>query len=173
MHIEEHHFLVDGWVPNNPYYPLLHYKKLPIRGMPLGEPNASAKFVVAHFAKNGWVSGWVDGIYPFQHYHSTAHEVLANIADAVDVQFGGQYGPIVSFGTGDVVVIPAGVGHCRKSSPRNLSIIGAYPAGQGCDLKRATRSDFASAQQAISKVPRPSMDPVTGLSAPLNAHWSG
>ena len=53
----------------------------------------------ALFARNGWLGAWVDGIYSFHHFHSTRHEVLANIRavplpDADPVQ--GPDGPLTA-----------------------------------------------------------------------------
>lgn len=28
------------------------------------------------FRKNNWTNSWRNGLYPFHHYHSTAHETL-------------------------------------------------------------------------------------------------
>jgi uncharacterized protein YjlB len=88
------------------------------------------------------------------------------------VQFGGASGPVLVFRRGDVVILPAGTGHCRMSSPAHLEIVGAYPLGQeDWDLRRDTPADYAAAVAAIPTVPVPAQDPVTGEADPLRSHW--
>lgn len=160
----------DGRVPNNPALPLLIYARAFLRDdAPLAPGD-----VIEIFASNGWSGAWVNGIYPFHHYHACSHEVLANLGDAVEVQFGGEAGPVVTFEPGAAVVIPAGGGHCRVSNTGELLIVGAYPEGQeSWDLKRADNpADYAVAKDQIALVPRPGRDPVTGTESPLLDHWS-
>lgn len=159
----------DGEVPNNPSLALLIYRSvLAGEGMP-GDAEAALDL----FSRNGWAGGWVNGIYPFHHYHARAHEVLANLGDPVAVQFGGARGPRVNFQPGDVAIIPAGCGHCRKSDPGRLVIVGAYPRGQEAwDLKRATARDYAAALLEIPRVGLPATDPVFGDAGPLLDYWS-
>lgn len=157
----------DGQVPNNPHLPLVVYRKA-------FEPGSTAEAAIELFANNGWQGAWVNGIYDYHHYHARAHEVLANLGAAVMVQFGGRSGPIVEFEQGDVVVIPAGGGHCRLSSGSSLTIVGAYPAGQeNWDLKRGDRpSDYPAAHAEIAAVALPVLDPVTGRpDEGLLEHW--
>jgi uncharacterized protein YjlB len=74
---------------------------------------------------------------------------------------------------GDVVLIPAGVGHCRLDMSGDLSVVGAYPEGQEADLRRDTAGDFRGAAEHIAKVPPPQRDPVTGAAftvAPASGH---
>lgn len=160
----------DGCVPNHPHYPLLIYHKAFLE---VGAPS-STQNVISTFKANGWQGAWVNGIFPYHHYHACAHEVLANVGDPVTVQFGGASGPVLTFETGMAVVIPAGGGHCRVSSPANLKIVGAYPRGQeNWDLKRAeSPADYAVAKAEIAQVACPERDPIAGVTGPLLEYWA-
>jgi len=43
---------------------------------------------------NEWGGSWRDRIYPYHHYHNTAHEVLAVFSGSAKVQLGGELGTI-------------------------------------------------------------------------------
>ncbi len=167
MDVEAIELRDDGRVPNNPDLALVVYRGALAREM---EPAD----VIRLFGGNGWRGGWVNGIFPYHHYHARSHEVLANVGAAVTVQFGGEKGPVVSFEAGDVVVIPAGGGHCRVSSGGGLVIVGAYPVGQeDWDLSRADNpADYARAHDEIARVALPLLDPVTGQRGPLLDLWA-
>lgn len=169
MDIDQFLFEDDGTVPNNPECPLLLYHDVFLRDGAV----LSSEAVIDAFEQNGWSGAWINGIFPYHHYHARAHEVLANVGAPVEVQFGGPSGVAVTFPTGAAVVIPAGVGHCRLSGERGLKIVGAYPAGQeGWDLKRADNpAHYAQAKQEIAQVACPDKDPVTGTQSPLGDHW--
>jgi uncharacterized protein YjlB len=152
----------DGVVPNNAVLPLKIY-----RGAFETEAARDPAHIIAHLAANGWGGAWINGIYDFQHYHATAHEVLVIAAGSADVQFGGPSGPVLTVAAGDAVLIPAGVGHCRTSHAPGLVVIGAYPAGQeNPDLRRATTADRTAALALIPHVARPGCDPVLGGGPP-------
>lgn len=148
----------DGLVPNNARVAVRLYSGLP----EAGGPEPEARFI-ARFAGNGWGGAWVDGIYPFHHYHATAHEVLGIARGWAEVQLGGSQGPRLRLVAGDAVLVPAGVGHCRLAAASDLSVVGAYPPGQEApDLKRATAADRATALALIGRVADPARDPVLG-----------
>ena len=160
-----HHLSDDGIVPNNAELPLVLYRGALSSG--------DARQVLALFAFNQWAGGWVDGIYDFQHYHSNAHEVLGIVEGSASVQFGGAGGPVLTVAAGDVIVIPAGVGHCRTSDDHRLVVVGAYPHGQeNVDLMRASVADREAAKHRIRTVALPGADPVYGTTGPLIAIWS-
>ena len=156
------HFAPDGFIPNNPILPIVCYRAV----LDLGARDVE-RSIIRHFAGNGWGDAWINGIYPFQHYHATAHEVLGIARGRARVQFGGPHGPELEVAAGDAVLIPAGVGHCRLDMSRDLSVIGAYPEGQSADLRRDTASDHQGAATRIAAVPRPRLDPVTGAAFTL------
>ena len=158
----------DGLIPNNAKLPLVFYRQaLALEGLS-GEPEHAFE---ALFKANGWLGAWVDGIYDFHHYHSTAHEVLGIAKGGATVQFGGPQGPIIELEAGHAVVIPAGVGHCLIEA-EDLVVVGAYPEGQDWDLCRATEADRAKALENIPWVPLPRLDPVFGPDGPVLALWT-
>jgi len=153
--VESYRLTDDGLVPNNPELPALVYRRAFGAG-------AGASAIEAHFQRHGWANAWVNGIYPFHHYHATVHEVLGIASGAAKVQFGGPSGPILELAAGDAVLIPAGVGHCRIEATSDLCVVGAYPDGADWDLVRATPEARAAALRQIATVAAPRSDPIFG-----------
>jgi uncharacterized protein YjlB len=158
---EPHRFEPDDAIPNS-RFPLLLY-----RGAVPADPAAIERI----FARNNWSNGWRNGVFPFHHFHPDAHEVLGIAAGSATVRFGGPHGSDVAVQAGDVVVIPAGVGHCRVDASPDLLVIGAYP--EGCDYD-TSRPDPAHAEQRrrqAEAVPVPQTDPIAGTDGPLPRLW--
>lgn len=163
--IEAYRFTADGGVPNNPMLPLLIYRGV----LPTTEDPAGS--FEALFARNGWGNGWRNGVYDYHHFHTTAHEVLGIARGEVTVRFGGENGRAVTLRAGDVVVIPAGVGHKNEGASRDLLVIGAYPAGQDWDICPAKPGERDCAAEDMSRVELPASDPVYGAKGPLIERW--
>ena len=162
---DAHVFRPSGRVPNS-RWPVLVYS---------GAAGASAPALEALFRGNGWSNSWRNGIYPFHHFHSTAHEVLGIAAGRVRVLLGGEAGDILELKAGDVAVLPAGTGHKRIEGSPDLLVVGAYPAGRDWDLVRADEIDaqgYEAALTRIAAVPRPASDPVAGPDGPLLRLWA-
>ena len=156
----------DAEIPNNARLPLLVYPD----SVRLSEHDPASVFEQL-FASNEWVGCWRDGIFPFHHYHSTAHEVLGIYSGSAVARFGGENGVTVTLNPGDVVIIPAGVGHKKLSSSRGLGVVGAYPSGQQPDMCRALQGSCRRAAQQVARVLVPECDPVHGPGGPMCAHW--
>lgn len=136
------------------------------------EPRAAdAEAFEAMFERNGWEPAWRSGIYPFHHYHSTAHEVLGVASGRARVMLGGAQGREFDLAAGDVVVLPAGVGHKLLEASGDFLVVGAYPPGQDWDLKRGEPGERPGADRNIAAVPHPATDPVSGLDGPLTELW--
>jgi uncharacterized protein YjlB len=126
---------------------------------------------MALFARNGWLGAWVDGIFPFHHFHSIAHEVLGIVAGTAAVVLGGPGGRRVEVAPGDVLVLPAGTGHCNAGSSADLLVVGAYPNGMRYDLRRGDPAERDEVLANIAAVPLPDTDPVHGAGGPLAEIW--
>jgi uncharacterized protein YjlB len=159
-------FADDGTIPNNPTLPFLVYPGA--LNLPPADPAAACEAV---FAANDWGGSWRAGIYPFAHYHSTAHEVLGICRGAAKVRFGGDAGVVLTVSAGDVVVIPAGGGHHNLGASGDLLVVGAYPQGQRWDLCLGLPGERPQALDNIARVPLPAADPVYGTDGPLAEHW--
>jgi uncharacterized protein YjlB len=156
----------DGSIPNNPRLPLLVYQGA--LNLPAQNP---AGIIEDIFAANQWGSSWRNGIYTFHHYHSTAHEVLACYSGSVEVKMGGESGITLSVKKGDVIIIPAGVGHKNLGNSSDFRVVGAYPPGPGWDMNTGNPDERPQADENIARVPLPPTDPIFGSTGPLVEHW--
>lgn len=149
-------------------------------------PNSSLPVLVYHgveaahdapeceqlFARHGWLGAWRNGIYSFHHFHSTAHEVLGVVAGSATVILGGPDGRTFEVGRGDVLVLPAGTGHCNAGAVSELLVVGAYPDGMRWDLRRGDPAEREEVLVNIGRVPLPRADPVEGTEGPLTSLWA-
>jgi uncharacterized protein YjlB len=142
-------------IPNHPRFPVLVY-----RGTGLRDPMTARE----RFAAHGWGGAWTDGVFPYHHFHSTSHEVLAVVAGSATLELGGPQGEAFDVAAGDVVVLPAGTGHRRAAAGAGFTVVGAYPAGQErYDLLRGDDpAEAEAARERIAALGAPPADPVGG-----------
>jgi uncharacterized protein YjlB len=152
----------DGGIPNS-RLPVLVYHDV--------EAARDAGECEALFARHGWLGAWRDGIFPFHHFHSTTHEVLGIVAGSATVALGGPQGERLDVGEGDVLILPAGTGHCNARSSADLLVVGAYPDGMDWDLRRGDPAEHDEAVATIAAVPLPRADPVEGEDGSLTELW--
>ncbi len=150
----------NGWVPNNPMLPVLHY-----HGLTAGRPAE----LETMFGANGWPAQWRNGVYNFHHYHSTAHEVLGFASGCARLTLGGSGGRTIGVAAGDVLVLPTGIGHCLLEASADFLVIGAYPSGQRWDICRD--APLPDAISRMEHLPFPDRDPVEGSGGALVRLW--
>jgi len=150
---------MPGW--SNPSLSVLVY-----RG---GVPVADAVAVEAMLESTAWPPGWRNGVYPFHHFHSTAHEALACVTASATLRLGGPDGLDVRIEAGDLLVLPAGTGHRRVEASADFLLVGAYPEGQDWDVRREAAD--AADEARIAAVPMPTADPAYGAGGPLAHLW--
>lgn len=158
---ETFYFKDDGQIPNNKL-PLLLYRK--------AVSGPASKFQ-KQFAANNWTNSWDNGVYPFHHYHSTSHEVLGIYAGSALLHLGGENGEKVNVEAGDVIVIPAGVGHKNLGASNDFGVVGAYPDGRDWDLLKGEPGERPKADKNIAALPIPDMDPILGKVDGLRKIW--
>jgi uncharacterized protein YjlB len=159
-------FAANGWIPNNQRLPVLVYRSA-IK--PVGADPAS---LFEHaFAANGWPPQWRNGIYDFHHFHPSTHEVLGFAAGQARLILGGPgtIGREVTVQAGDVVVLPAGTGHCKMEASADFLVVGAYPPNEDIGITRVALT--ADGLQQMREVPFPQSDPLSGTSGPLVKLW--
>lgn len=162
------YFEDDGLIPNNPRLPLVVYRG----AVDLAKAADPAAMFEMLFETNGWGKGWRGGVYDYDHYHSTIHEVLGIARGRAEVRFGGQDGRAVEVKAGDVVVIPAGTGHMRLDASKDLLVVGSYPPTGTFNLRRAKKAEHDAAVKEIPRTPAPRTDPVYGRGGAVARLWA-
>ena len=163
--IKTFHFKDDGKIPNHPSLPMLVY----LGALPTGKRSPAA--CRALFDEHNWRNAWVNGVYSFHHYHSNTHEVLGVVSGSATLALGGSEGVELEVSAGDVLVLPAGNGHCNKGSSADFQVVGAYPNGRSWDLCRGEPEERPEKVNNIQQVPLPEQDPVYGKEGPLVERW--
>lgn len=164
MQPQKFYFEDDGKIPNNKLPLLLYKNAFEARG------DAGAEWLEQRFSENNWTNSWRNGIFDYHHYHSNTHEVLGVYSGKALVQLGGEKGKKVEVSAGDVVVIPAGVGHKNLDS-ENFKIVGAYPNGRKQDMNYGKEGERPKADNNIAAVPVPDADPVFGKGEGVPKIW--
>ncbi len=136
-------FRDDGYIPNNPNFRFSILEKL----------CASVANITALLEKlfnlHGWGGAWRNGIYDFVHYHPMIHEVYRSSSRFRHASAWRKQGTDVKVSAGDVIVVPAGVGHeCLKASKKFL-VVGAYPP---TGTYSECRGSFQERDQAIKRI---------------------
>ena len=155
----------DGSIPNSRLPLLIYPGALDL----IGEDPCGA--VEATLRTHGWGHGWRNGILSYHHYHSTAHEALVAYSGSARVQFGGEQGVAATVNPGDVVIIPAGVGHKNLAASADFRVIGAYPRGQAWDISATASRESARGDENIARAALPTADPLFGQDGPLRTYW--
>lgn len=160
-----YYFKDDGIIPNSKYPLLVYQNAFSERG------NAGASFLEKKFKANNWYNSWRYGVYPFHHYHSITHEVLGVFQGNALIHMGGPKGEKINVKAGDILVIPAGVGHKCISHSDDFMVVGSYPNGMEWDLIKEEKDKHHQSLINISKVPFPSSDPINGKTNGLLTAW--
>ena len=161
---EVFYFKDDGYIPNSKYPLLLYRNAFSERG------DKGAAWLEQNFYNNNWSNSWRNGIFTFHHYHSITHEVLGLYNGSALVHMGGEEGSKLTIQAGDIIVIPAGVGH-KKLESEDLGVVGAYPGGMMYDLMRGNKGERPQTDKNIARVPVPDLDPLFGKKSGLLNIW--
>jgi uncharacterized protein YjlB len=153
---------------HNSKLPVLIYQKA------INIPSQKDKFAISVqkiFSRNGWSNSWSNGIFDFHHYHSNTHECMAICEGHAEIILGGPKGKKINISSGDVIILPAGVGHkCLKSS-KDFICVGAYPQGKNFDINLGRAHELEKARKNIKNLNHPSKDPVFGKEGFLKTYW--
>ena len=155
----------NGNIPNNQHLPLLLYRQVFVQGEQL------EKQFKELFKQNNWGGTWVNGVFDYHHYHSKSHEVLGVAGGSAILMLGGPDGHKVEVALGDVVVLPAGTGHCLISATAGFKVVGSYPKGQENYDICTEKDDLQEKLKNIEQTALPTTDPISGTNGPLMQRW--
>jgi len=159
-------FKDDGYIPNSKW-PLIAYRKAV--ALRKGDPAALMETI---FQANGWGDCWRNGVYDYVHYHSGIHEALGVARGSAWLRLGGNKGESLKVFAGDVLVIPAGVGHECLEAAKDFLVVGAYPPTGTYDECRGSFQERDAARKSVAKVKVPAKDPLFGADGGLRLIWT-
>jgi uncharacterized protein YjlB len=161
-----HYFQDDGIIPNSKFPLILYKNSFSQRG------SAGASWLKDHFEANNWSNSWRNGVFSYHHYHSISHEVLGIYEGSATLLLGGENGELLEVQAGDILIIPAGIGHKNLKSSKDFAVVGAYPDGMNYDVLTGRPNDRPKADENIAKVPIPDSDPFLGKNDGLVIIWN-
>jgi len=129
----------NGWMPNNARLPVLLY-----RGVVNATGNDPASAYEAIFRRTSWPAQWRNGVYPFHHYHSTAHEVLGFAGGTARPCLADRTATKSKSMQATSLYCPPGP-DTAGSKPVRLLVVGAYPPDQTWDICREAPTPEMSA----------------------------
>src|SRR5690606_3404988 len=115
-----------------------------------------------HLKDSAWQVKWLYPVYKTGHYHSTTHEALVVQGGSARLELGGpRIGETQKVERGDVIIIPAGVGHRALSRSSDFRVFGCYPVGSPpWDMLRGRKKEREQALVNIAKLGAPPPFPV-------------
>lgn len=162
--IEKHFFEGNGRVPNS-RLPLLIYRNVIRWDVPTME---------AVMRQNKWMPCWHahDGMWPRHHFHTEAHEFICVTKGVHTGKFGGHDGIETQMNAGDVVVIPAGVGHRGLQISDDLDLTGGFHEGFCVvDFRMGFPDEYHDLCRKAREIPILDYDPFFGVNGPLARIW--
>ncbi|ETI26239.1 hypothetical protein G647_03016 [Cladophialophora carrionii CBS 160.54] len=166
---ETYYLTPNQHCPNHDWPVLIYRDCLPL---PLSEEKTTA-FLESH----AWEKKGVWGHIAYKHFHPNTHECYGVFQGESTILVGCGTndtggGQEIEVRAGDVIVLPAGTGHCSLQSSLDYRYIGVYPEGSPMwrsELgKQAVGNKFA---EEIESVVVPAQDPVNGPEGPLLNLW--
>ncbi|GKT82528.1 hypothetical protein Ct61P_00378 [Colletotrichum tofieldiae] len=173
----------SAYCPNNDL-PVLVYRDIL---KPLDEDSVSGRL-----QRHGWEKKGTWGAIDLKHFHPNTHECYGVFQGSSVLIFGEGVSDAAGTGVrclvraGDVVVVPAGVGHASVSKAEGVAglpdeeaeyqYVGVYPKGSpGYKYEtgeKALREEKSGLAKEVAAVPIPPSDPVYGLDGPLVRIWT-
>lgn len=166
-HIISRQFSENGFFPNSSLPVLIYQNAITLPG----QKNRAATIIQKLFLSHNWSNSWRNGVYDFHHFHSNTHEVLGIASGNARIIFGGPGKRSIEVATGDVIIIPAGVGHKCASSSEEFMCVGAYPEGKNYDIMVGKEEEFKKAKKNLNEVSQPKYDPVFGKEGFIKSFW--
>lgn len=109
-------------------------------------------------------------MYSQTHFHSTTHEVLCIASGSAKCCFGDENNPDrvePRLSAGDVVIVPAGVGHRLLEDYGGFQMVGSYPTGKQWDMCYGN-PDEEKKIEGIAKLAWFKLDPIYGQEGPVH-----
>lgn len=156
-----------GGIPNN-RLPVLR-----VTGVRQAQGEPGADWLQRQFEGNDWGNCWRWRVYSYPHFHSNTHEVLGCYRGHARLQLGGPEGPELEMGAGELLLLPAGTGHCALAHSADFAVVGGYPQGREPDLWRGheAEEELEQARRCSETVPIPLRGPIGGGEVDILGSW--
>lgn len=157
----------NKYFPNNRLPVLLYRNAIDLPD----QKNKAAAILQKIFLNHGWSNTWKNGVYTFHHYHSNTHESLGISSGNLTLILGGPGGRKIKIKKGDLLILPAGVGHKSLSASEDFLCVGAYPQGKEYDINLGRPGELKAAIARIKKMSVPKQDPLFGREGFIKVYW--